>query len=224
MAPEAREEPKRPGDSRRFARAARHSSRVRLLRWLVPASAVVAFVAVAGVMALSRIVLPGIDVDLASSAIVDGKLVIADPRLDGFTPDQRAYSVSARSATQEIGADPLTLHELRADVEMEDGSTAFLSAETGVFNPAENRLVLGDRALIETTSGITAVFSDAEVDLATGNLVVRQRVQIDQPGTRITADRLTAEDSGRRLVFENNVNVVIEPTAITASAATETPQ
>lgn len=224
MAPDAHKRSNSPGDSRRFARAANHSARVRTLRWLVPAIAIAAFVGVAGVMAVSRLVLPGIDVDLASSAIVDGKLVIADPRLDGFTPDERAYRVSARSATQEIGADPLTLQELRADVEMEDGSTAFLSAETGVFNPVENRLVLGERAVLETTNGLRATFSDAEVDLATGNLVVHDTVQINQTGTQIIADRLTVEDNGKRLVFENNVNVVIEPTAITARAQTETQQ
>lgn len=224
MGLKAHEGPKLHGNGRRFARAASHSRRVRLLRWLVPAIAVVAFVGVAGVMAISRIALPGLDVDLASSAIVDGKLVIAAPRLDGFTPDQRAYSVSARSATQEIGADPLTLQELRADVELEDGSTAYLSAETGVFNPVDNSLVLGERALLETTGGVRAVFSDAEVDLASGNLVVRDTVQIEQPGTRIIADRLTVEDNGNRLVFENNVNVMIEPTAITASAQTERQQ
>lgn len=224
MGLDAHEAPKPHGNRRRFARAASHSRRVRLLRWLVPAIAVVAFVGVASVMAISRIVLPGIDVDLASSAIVDGKLVIADPRLDGFTPDERAYSVSARSATQEIGADPLTLQELRADVELEDGSTAYLSAETGVFNPVDNSLVLGERALLETTGGIRAVFSDAEVDLASGSMVVRDTVEIEQPGTRIIADRLIVEDNGNRLVFENNVYVVIEPTAITARAQTERQQ
>jgi len=224
MGLKAHEGPTPHGNGRRFARAASHSRRVRLLRWLVPAIAVVAFVGVAGVMVISRIVLPGIDVNLASSAIVDGKLVIADPRLDGFTPDERAYSVSARSATQEIGADPLTLQELRADVELEDGSTAYLSAETGVFNPVDNSLVLGERALLETTGGVRAIFSDAQVDLASGDLVVRDTVEIEQPGTRIIADRLTVEDHGKRLVFENNVNVVIEPTAITARAQTDTQQ
>jgi len=224
MGLEARKEPTSPGSGRRFARAASHSRRVRLLRWLVPAVAAGALVGVAGVMAISRIALPGIDVDLASSAIVDGKLVIAEPRLDGFTPDQRAYSVSARSATQEIGADPLTLQELRADVELEDGTTAFLSAENGVFNPADNSLVLGERALLETTGGVRAIFSDAEVDLATGDLVVRDTVEIEQPGMRIIADRLTVEGHGKRLVFENNVNVMIEPTAITARVQTDTQQ
>ena len=38
------------------------------------------------------------------------------------------------------------------------------------------------------------------------------------PGMRIIADRLTVEGHGKRLVFENNVNVMIEPTAITARA------
>lgn len=207
--------------ARRFARAANHSARVRLLRWLVPVVAIVALTGVAAIMVVSRLTLPGVDVDVAASAIVDGKLVIADPRLDGFTADKRAYRVSAQSASQAIGEDPLTLRMLRADVELEDGSTAFLSADDGVFDPTTNRLMLGENAVLETTTGLRAQFSGAEIDIDGGSFVSRQPVEVSRPGTQIVADGLTIEDSGRRLVFENNVTVVIEPSSITARAETE---
>lgn len=205
----------------RFARAASHSARVRLLRRLVPVLAAAALAGVAGVMAVSRLMLPGAQVDLAASAIVDGKLVIADPRLDGFTPDRRAYRVAARSATQAIGEDPLTLRMLNADMELEDGSTAFLSADTGVFDPSASLLTLGENASLETTDGVRAHFSGARIDLDAGTFVTRQKVRVSRPGTRIVAGSLAVKDSGRRLVFENDVSVVIEPSAIAARAETE---
>ena len=207
--------------ARRFARAASHSARVRLLRRLVPAVAAAALVGVAAVMVLSRLMLPGVEVDLASSAIVDGKLVIADPRLEGFTPDRRAYRVAARSATQAIGEDPLTLRMLSADMELEDGTTAFLSADSGVFDPSANRLTLGENAVLETTDGVRAHFSGAEIDLDAGTFVTRSKVRVSRPGTRIVAGSLAVEGSGRRMVFENSVSVVIEPSAIAARAETE---
>lgn len=219
--PPAPQAPVSDPKARRFARAASHSSRVRLLRWLVPSIAVVAIAAIVGVMVVSRLIVPDVEVDLANTAIVDGKLVIASPRLDGFTPDERAYRVSAQSATQTIGEDPLTLRMLSADMELEDGSTAFLTADAGVFDPNANRLTLNDNAVLETTAGVRAQFSEAEIDLGSGSFMTRQAVQISRPGTQIVADSLVVEESGRRLVFENNVSVVIEPSAIDARAETE---
>lgn len=205
----------------RFAQAASHSARVRLLRWLVPGVALALIAGFALAMTVLRLALPNVDVDFAASAIVDGKLVIADPRLDGFTPDKRAYRVSARSATQEIGADPVTLTELRANIELEGGVTAFLSAESGVFDPNANVLQLGANGLLETTDGATARFSNAEVDFEAGTMVTPDIVTVSQPGTQIIADSLRIEDNGNRLLFENNVSVVIEPSAITAGMPTE---
>lgn len=194
---------------------------MRLLRWLVPGLAIALVAGVALAMTLLRLALPNVEADFASSAIVDGKLVIADPRLDGFTPDKRAYRVSARSATQEIGADPVTLLELRADIELEGGETAYLSADSGVYDPDANLLQLGANGQLETTQGAQAVFSNAEIDFEAGTMVTRDQVTVSQPGTRIIADSLRIEGNGSRLLFENNVSVVIEPSAITAGMPTE---
>jgi len=222
MQPAPRHEGRSRADrSRRFASAARHSARVRVLRWLVPAMALAVTGVVVAVMVASRLLLPGVDIELASRAIVDGRLVIGDPRLEGFTPDERAFRVSAQSASQAIGGDTLSLRRIRADMELEDGSTAFLTAESGTFDPDTNRLTLDADAVLETTAGLRAQFSRAEIDVGAGSFVTRQPVRVSQPGTQIVADSLSVEDAGKRLVFENNVSVVIEPSAITARAETE---
>lgn len=209
------------GSARRFASAARHSARVRVLRRIVPAAALLLTAGVVAVMIASRVVLPGVDIDLASSGIVNGELVIAAPRLEGFTPDERAFRVSAQSATQAIGKEELALRRLSADLELEDGSTAFLTADSGTFDPTANRLTLGADAVLETTAGLLARFSEAEIDLDAGSFATGNTVSISQPGMRIVADGLSVQDAGKRLVFEHNVTVVIEPSAITARAETE---
>ena len=194
---------------------------MRLLRWVVPSLAIAVIAGVALAMTVLRLALPDVEVDFASSAIVDGKLVIADPRLDGFTRDRRGYTVSARSATQEIGADPLTLVELRADIELENGENAHLRAESGVYDPDSNLLTLGANGQLETSQGVRAQFSNAEVDFQAGTMTTRDAVTVSQPGTRIVAEGLRIEQNGARMLFENNVSVVIEPSANTAGMPTE---
>ncbi len=209
-----------PTDRKRqiYRNAASHSGRVRILKWALPAVAVVAVVGVVIVMVVARMGIAAVDVNLAGSTIVDGKLVMADPKLDGFTPDKRAYRVAARTATQVIGDSQISLDGLRADLEMEGGGNAWLTSDTGRFDPDRNFLTLDSRSVLETSDGLKAEFSRAEIDMASGSVSASGEVTIEQPGSSIIADTLVIENGGKRLVFEKDVSVVIQGSAIPASA------
>lgn len=200
-----------------YRRAASHSGRVRVLKVALPLVALVAVAGVVAVMAAARFGVEGVDVNLAGSTIVDGKLVMADPKLDGYTADRRAYRVAARTATQVVGESAISLEALRADVEMQGGGNAWLNAETGRFDPDKNRLLLDSRSVMETSDGLRAVFTRAEIDIAGGTLAASDTVEITRPGASIVAGSLTVEDNGKRLVFEKDVSVVIQPAAIPAT-------
>ena len=199
-----------------YRKAASHSGRVRLLKIALPLVALAGVAGVVAVMAAARLGVQGIDVNLAGSTVVDGKLVMADPKLDGFTADRRAYRVAARTATQVVGESAIDLAALRADVEMQGGGNAWLNSDTGRFDPDKNLLILDSRSVMETSDGLKAVFDKAEIDIGTGTVAATGAVEITRPGASIIAGSLTVEQNGKRLVFENDVSVVIERSAIPA--------
>ena len=84
-----------------FETARRHSRRVRFLKRVLPIGAI-AFVAVfIGAVYFSS---PGsLGFQLGSTSVENGRLVMQNPKLDGFTSDNRAYSMSASRASQIIG-------------------------------------------------------------------------------------------------------------------------
>ncbi|WP_306117321.1 MULTISPECIES: hypothetical protein [unclassified Roseitalea] len=196
-----------------YARAASHSSRVRLLKWLVPALATVGLAALAGVVIVSRLTTPGLEFDPSASGIVDGQFVIADPVLNGFTADDRAYRVAAQRARQTLGTTVIGLDALDAEIELEDGRTVDLIAETGVFDTDTSVLDIERAGTVTISDGTRAVFSAMRIDFDAGALETREPLTISRPGLRIEAGRLRVEDNGRRMVFENDVGVVIQPDA-----------
>src|SRR5688572_18295739 len=86
-----------------FRSAKRHSRRVRLLRWVLPATVL---------SGLSLILLyvwldplryyRNLPVDFGRITISDNKLTIEAPKLTGFTQDRRPYSITAKEAAQDL--------------------------------------------------------------------------------------------------------------------------
>src|SRR3954467_4318006 len=79
-----------------FDRAQRHSRRVRVLKFAVPVLA--AGIAVAFPV-YSYLAAPiNISIQADGTAFADGKLVMANPKLNGFTKDKLPYSLTALRA------------------------------------------------------------------------------------------------------------------------------
>lgn len=206
-----------------FERAARHSARVRRLRIIVPVAAVTVFVLIFGVIVVSRLMLSFAGIEVASTMISDGKLVIAEPRMDGLTGDNRAYRVFAQSATQELGGEQFSLSTLRADVELGEDRTARFEAASAVFDPGQNQLTVERDGMIETSDGLRAYFATADVDLEAGTFVTEQPVRVMQQGTEILADRLSVEENGARIIFEHNVQATFAPAALNPDGGAAAP-
>ncbi|TGT04404.1 LPS export ABC transporter periplasmic protein LptC, partial [Mesorhizobium sp. M8A.F.Ca.ET.213.01.1.1] len=84
-----------------FDRAQRHSRRVRVLKFAVPLLA--AGIAIAFPV-YSYLAAPvSISVQAEGSAFADGKLVMANPKLNGFTKQKLPYSLTALRAIQDVG-------------------------------------------------------------------------------------------------------------------------
>lgn len=200
-----------------FDRARRHSGHVRLLKLVLPAAAVLMVAAFVGRSWLSAP--PGVSVNLGGTAIEDGRLVMADPRLDGFTSDNRAYSMTAARAVQDIGSSGrIDLERIDAKLPFDERSWMTVAAESGVYDRDANTLAIDSEMKVKTDTGITALFRSATVDMATGSLDTADPVDITLDGARIEADSLSVRDRGAVMIFENRVRMQIDGGRLQAAA------
>lgn len=196
---------------RAFRNAQSHSKRVRWGKRLLPIFAL----GMVGVMAATYFISrpgSGVTFDLPSTTLSDGKLVMANPNLDGFTNDERPFRVTAVRAIQDLAAqDALELEELVADVELEGGQSARLTSTIGMFNSNSNRLFLPSEAYLTTSDGMQAKMGQADIDIQTGAVSATNSVKIINTESVITAEAMLIEEGGKRIVFENNVRLVFQP-------------
>mgnify|MGYP000695882748 CR=1 FL=1 len=204
-----------------YGRAVAHSGRVRFARIALPALAVVVLAGMGLFMWLSRVA-PGVDIDLSGSAIRDGKLVMANPKLDGFTADELPYSVRAARAVQDLtGTGVIDLERIQATVPLSPEVEARVLAASGLYDSDANTLDITDSLSLETSDGKRAELDSAAIDLEAGSLTTDRPVNVSMPGVELRADRLRVEDNGKRMLFESGVRLVVQPGAFESVASGE---
>lgn len=200
-----------PAKERAFRNAQRHSKRVRWFKRMLPIGAL----AIIGLISATVIISRGglnIAIDLPNTTISEGKLVMANPNLDGFTADERPFRVTALRAIQDLEVqEALELQELSANVELEDGQFVELTSSTGTFDSNANRLVLPNQAVLTTSDGVRATMGQADINIKTGTVAASDSVQIEGAETVISAEAMHIEQGGKRILFEDNVRLVLKP-------------
>lgn len=193
-----------------FTRAQRSSRRVRWLKIWLPALAVVGVVGFVGWNYLSMPSISG--VSLEGAAITDGKLVMANPKLDGFTKDKLPYSMTAVRAVQELSdTNVIRLEGIDAKLPVDPTNTAKVVAKSGTYDNASNTLVIDSQMTVTTTDGMTANLNSANLDMNAGTMSTQDPVEIDMNGSRITAMSMNMSGNGSVIVFERRVRVDIDP-------------
>ena len=92
------------GDSARAFRAARRHSRVvRILRIAIPLAVVLGFIGIFLLTYLNPLrMLARLPIDVGNLVVSGTKITMEQPRLSGFTRDERAYELSADAAKQDL--------------------------------------------------------------------------------------------------------------------------
>jgi len=202
-----------------FSKARRHSSRVRMLKFVLPVAALAMIAAFAGKTWLAT---PGnVPFDLGSLAIEGGRLVMSDPRLDGVTGSaDRPYTMTATRAIQDIGTNGrVDLEGIDARLPLDEKGWVNVTASSGVFNRDANRLDINSELTIIGDDGLKAVLQSASVDITAGNLDTPDPVDITLDGAHISADSMSVRDKGAVLIFENRVRMQIEGGRLGGGAA-----
>lgn len=206
-------------DTDMFATAARHSRRVRLLKFGIPIFALI----IGTMFGMATFFRPKISVTVsnASVSLSDGRIVMASPKLDGMTKDQRPYKMQAERAFQDIKKDGLIeLEKLSAQLPFGPDATATLSAERGIFDNTNRTLELNEAIVLKTSDGMTVKLATANIDIANNNLSTKDPVDIRTANSWITAASLVVSEGGKRLLFEKRVRMTLDPSQLKPTDAT----
>jgi lipopolysaccharide export system protein LptC len=193
----------------RFARAARHSRLVRILRIAVPAAVILSMAGIVYEAVFNEwrepLKLPSIDPG-KMAGISGTKITMESPHLAGYTPDRRPYEVWAKTAIQDITApDHLEHSTLRGKLLMADQSTISMDALTGNFDNKKQLLDLQKDIILRTSTGYEARLSQALVDMGKGTITSDEQVNVKMTSGTLSSDRLRITEGGAVIRFEGNV-------------------
>ncbi|MGZ3411254.1 MAG: LPS export ABC transporter periplasmic protein LptC [Xanthobacteraceae bacterium] len=212
--------------AKKFLRARRHSSRVRLLRIGLPIGIVLIVGAIFGLAYFNPVrMLTRLPLDPGKVTISGTKVTMAAPKLAGFTNDQRAYELTAEAASQDVtNPNFLELHGIRAKIELQDKATVELTAANGSYDRKSELLTLLDDILLTSSTGYEARLTQAVVDVKGGNVVSSQPVQVKLLNGTLTSDRLEVANKGEVALFEGNVVMILKLDNNTARPAPKAAQ
>ncbi len=201
-----------------FALAGRHSRRVKLLKFAVPAFALLA----GGVFAAATVLRVEAPVSVSSDGVSlsDGRIVMANPKLDGVTKDNRPYKMSAERAFQDVKKDGLVeLEKLVAQLPFGPTNTATLSAVKGIYDNSNRKLDLANQIVLTTSDGMVVKLNTAKIDIGNNHLSTTDPVDITTSNSKITADTMEVSEGGKHLIFDKRVRLTIDPSKMNQPSA-----
>jgi len=204
---------------RQYRTALRHSRRVRFLKVALPAASALFIVGFIATSWLRTIVPDGVSIE--SAAIEDGKVIMRNPVMTGQNGAAQPYSMRAAKAVQDLKTpDVIELQEITADMPVSDSVTAKVTADRGVYDRAKQTMVLDQPFEVTTSEGMTAELKSAEIDMGNGTVTTAEPVTIRNAQSRVVAKSMQILDKGHSIVFENEVRMVIDPSALDRKSGT----
>lgn len=193
-----------------FLKARRYSKRVRVVKFALP---LVGAALAIGFFGYSYVLSPSsVSIGVGGTAVRDGKLVMANPKVSGYTQDNLPYTLTAMRAIQDLSqSGTIQLEDIDAKFPVDENNWARVLARTGTYDDTGNTLDITSPVTFKTTDGMTANLKSAFINIEAGELSTSEPVDILQDGSRVTADTFKVLDKGKVFVFENRVRVMIEP-------------
>jgi lipopolysaccharide export system protein LptC len=199
-------------DNRRAFRAAmRHSRFVRFMRVAVPAFILITAAGIGAyqwfdpMRALARLPV-GTD-----GVVVSGsKVIMRQPRLSGYTKDERPYTVTAKSAAKDLlKPELLELDEIRTAIVMPGGGNIEVTAKNGLYDGKAETIQLTQDVIVSSPE-YEVLLREALVNIRAGSVVSEQPVEVKMLQGTITANRFEVRESGAVIRFDGGVSLVID--------------
>ncbi|NKB54298.1 MAG: LPS export ABC transporter periplasmic protein LptC [Rhizobiaceae bacterium] len=191
-----------------FNRARRHSRMVLLLKAVLPVLATTV-VGIFVVLVLTT-QLPVADVSIDKVSLKEGKLVMEKPKMAGFDKNNRPYDVQAIQAIQDL-AQPgkVLLNSIDAKLPFDATSFANIGAISGVYDTKSEKLFLDENVTINGARGMDVHLKNADIDINSGSMASEKPVTVNSENTNISADSISVEKGGDRILFNQRVKMTI---------------
>jgi lipopolysaccharide export system protein LptC len=208
-------------DERVFRAAVRHSRRVRVLRLAIPIGVAVAVlgVLVATTWLKPFRVLAKMPIDIGHLVVSGTKITMQQPRLAGFTKDNRHYDLTAQAAAQDLTKpDVIELQGIRANVEMQDNISYETTALNGVYNSRTEMLILQNNVVVTSSDGNRARLSEAVIDIRGGKMISEKPVEVKGLEWTLSGNRVEITEGGAVIRFDRGVTMTLMPARNAARA------
>jgi len=189
----------------------RHSRLVRFLRAAIPVAIVGAAAAFGAYRWLDPMrALERLPVGADGVVLSGTKIIMRQPRLSGFTKDERPYTVVARTAAKDLtNPDALEMQDIRATLVMPDSRNVMVTARDGFYDGKASTVRLRNNVVVSSPE-YEALMSDAVMHVRNGHVVSDQPVVVNMLQGTINANRLEIHESGAIIRFDRGVTMVID--------------
>lgn len=193
-----------------FIAARRHSKRVHLLKIILPLIAII----IAGVFSWFTFFATSAQQDviiLNTEMSEDGRMVMTQPKVEGYTKANQPYLMQAGRAIQGSSQNGIIeLQNITAKIPMARRGWADVAAIRGFYDNINGRLQLDKPFTVTTSDGTTARLQSANINLETSQIKTTEPIDIKRSGQHLTADTMQVKDDGSIMVFHGNVRLVID--------------
>ncbi len=192
--------------AREYARAVRHTRRVRFLRKTIIVASLATIAGIVGVSVFDPFGRLPRDFSAGSIRINGSRVTLELPKLSGYRQDGRPYNISAASGIQDIrNPNVVELSEIEARFETGNQATVRLTSPEGVYDTAKEMMHLQGDVHITSTTGFDVRMLSADMDFKAGTVVSHDTVNVVSNGGNITADSVNIVDSGKKISFQGHV-------------------
>lgn len=141
-----------------------------------------------------------------------GDLDMVNPRFQGRDTENRPFSIVAAKATQRAGGtDRIDLEAPKADITLEQGAWMALSANTGVYDRAGERLDLAGNVSLFHDRGFEMHTQTARIDLNAGVARSDAPVAGQGPAGHLEAQGFRLSQDGARIHFLGRSRLTVYP-------------
>lgn len=210
-----------------FRKAKRHTAMVRVLRLLLPVTAVALLASYSLFVRQSYRIstAKGAEITFGSVSFSTEALKAYDPRYTGHNEDGSRYEVVAVSAEQDFRqTGPIKLDTINGKLFELNANVTRLKAVRGDFFDKEGRLELFERIDVDADNGLKARLSRATVHTKEQRITSDEPVTVDMPGTNVRGKRMVIEQKRKHVRFFDGVETRLtqDPAKPRPAARTDT--
>jgi lipopolysaccharide export system protein LptC len=197
--------------------AMRHTVIVRVLRILLPATAIFLVGAVIASMALDPRVQIAVQLDAESVGVTGSRIVMQRPRVTGYGEaadknKNRGYEVTAARAEQDMSKpNEVDLFEIEGRMGLRTDGWADIVAQAGHMNNTTQILNLYNQIEIKTDLGERARFTQGTIDFVKGEITSNEPVVIRFTQADLRANNMHLFGKGEQVIFTGRVGMVLKP-------------